>query len=91
MTTWSGRSPLSSTNTTYNESVSYNAALRFDGVTINNTSWSSTRTSITRFASYLCDRLWNQICDVSGNPIIVYDPNGSINPWGTNWTGRIIP
>jgi len=91
MTTWSGRSPISSTNTLYNADVAYNAALRLDWVIINNTSWTSTRISITRFASYLCDRLWNQICDVSGNPIIVYDVNGSINLWCTVWNGRIIP
>ena len=90
MTTWSGRSPISSEDTLYNASVEYNTDLRFDGVIINNTSW-NTRTSITRFASYLCDRLWNQICDVSWNPIIVYDVNGSINLWGTVWSGRIIP
>lgn len=89
MTTWSGRSPISSTNTLYNADVAYNAALRLDWVIINNTSWTSTRISITRFASYLCDRLWNQICDVSGNPIIVYDVNGSL--WDTVWNGRIIP
>ena len=91
MTTWSGRSPISSENTLYNANIDYNTDLRFDGVIINNTSWTSTRTSITRFASYLCDRLWNQICDVSGNPIIIYDVNGSINLWSTVWNGRIIP
>ena len=56
MTTWTGRSPISSEDTLYNANLAYNADLRFDGVIINNTSWNA-RTSITRFASYLCDRL----------------------------------
>lgn len=53
------------------------------------TTWTG-RTAITRFGSYLCDRLWNRICDRLWNPIIVYDPNGDIAIGWTTWTWRTL-
>lgn len=76
---------------TYNSWDAYNtgSATQFSTRWIQQTNYWIRRQTISR-ASYLCDRLGNRICDRLWNPILVYNPTGTIVE-STPYSTRNLP
>lgn len=93
MTNWTGRPPLSYSQTQYDSHVLYDAHILYSGVAITSTNWTGrtihTWTSVTWTVLPIQTWFWDDT-QIWTDSTYYWHDSGNI-AGATNWTWRIIP